>query len=130
MEQLLIEATPQTPYVSFNSQTGVMEISGRSIPENADDFWMPILNWFESYAMHPSENTVFRINLEYFNISSSKRILFLLYKLNGLSEYNCKAIVKWFYREDDEDMYEVGNDYAYMIKVPFEFIQIEEHEVV
>jgi hypothetical protein len=29
--------------------------------------------------------------------------------------------VEWLYRESDEDMYEVGQDYAYMVKVPFVF---------
>ena len=47
---------------------------------------MPILNWFESYVVTPFQSTVFKINLEYFNISSSKRILFLLYKLNEIAK--------------------------------------------
>lgn len=130
MEQLLLESTPNTPYISFNPRTGVMEITGRSIPEQADDFWLPILNWFETYIQIPADQTVFKINLEYFNISSSKRILFLLYKLNNLVKSPNAVKVEWYYREDDEDMYEVGNDYAYMVKVPFDFIIYREPELV
>jgi hypothetical protein len=29
--------------------------------------------------------------------------------------------VEWFYRQSDEDMFEVGQDYAYMVRVPFIF---------
>lgn len=122
MEHLIVESSPHTPYISFEPSSGIMLIEGRSIPENSDDFWIPILNWFESYMQNPATNTIFKMKLEYFNISSSKRILFLLYKLNTLVKNNNFACVEWYYREEDDDMFEVGNDYAYMVKVPFEFV--------
>ena len=39
-------------------------------------------------------------------------------------------MVKWHYKKSDIDMYEVGPDYAYMVKVPFEFVANEEMELV
>ena len=86
MEILSQNATPTTPEIVFNHVTGVMLIKGRCIPDEPDEFWLPILNWFESYKLNPDHNTTFQIDLEYFNISSYKRILFLLYKLNELAE--------------------------------------------
>lgn len=121
MEDLFINATPQTPFIHFDGKNGLMEIKGRSIPDQPDEFWLPILNWFESYLMNPVASTTIKIDLEYFNISSSKRILFLLYKLNELVDKGNDAHVEWLYRQTDEDMYEVGQDYAYMVKVPFVF---------
>ena len=129
MEKLSIEATALTPSISFNSLTGQMNIQGRSIPDNPDDFWMPVLNWFESYVLAPNPSTIVSINLEYFNISSSKRILFLLYKLNELVDKGCEVKVQWNYRKEDEDMFEVGQDYAYMVKVPFEFRECSEMDL-
>lgn len=128
MDNLIREATAHTPMVRFDGETGVMEIKGRAIPEQADDFWLPILNWFETYVEMPALQTVFKIDLEYFNISSSKRILFLLYKLNQLAKVADHVKVEWYYRENDEDMYEVGQDYKYMVKVPFEFHAYAEPE--
>ena len=81
MNNFVLAATAQTPRIDFNSITGIMSIEGRCIP---DDFWLPILNWFESYLLRPLQSIVIKIDLEYFNIASSKRILFLLYKLNEL----------------------------------------------
>ncbi len=40
------------------------------------------------------------------------------------------AKVDWFYRESEEDMFEVGQDYAYMVKVPFNFYSTDELDVV
>jgi hypothetical protein len=128
LDALNIDATSQTPEISFCVETGLMNIAGRSIPEEPDTFWIPVLNWFESYLLKPSESTVFRINLEYFNISSSKRILFLLYKLNDLVKKGHEVRVEWLYKFDDEDMYEVGQDYAYMVKVPFVFKSYSDSE--
>ena len=129
METLLIHPSPQTPYVLFNKSSGVMQIKGRSIPDQPDEFWGPILSWFDSYLLDPSSETTVIIDLEYFNITSSKRILFLLYKLNELSDNGFDVKVEWLYRESDEDMYEVGQDYAYMVKVPFEFKIYEEADL-
>ena len=129
MNKLEIAETTQTPFVCFNGQTGEMEIKGRSIPEAADDFWLPILSWFESFMLNPTDSVKFKLDFDYFNISSSKRILFLLYKLNELDTRGKSVRVEWHYKKSDVDMYEVGQDYAYMVKVPFDFIANEELEV-
>lgn len=121
MQLLVKESTAITPSIYFDAKTGVMEIKGRSIPDQPDEFWLPVLSWFESYLLNPQPKTRVSIDLEYFNISSSKRILFLLYKLNELVDLGKEAEVEWCYRQSDEDMFEVGQDYAYMVKVPFIF---------
>jgi len=121
MDGLRIEATAHTPVVNLDPNTGVMEIKGRSIPDDPEAFWGVILDWFDEYMRQPVNTTVVKIDLEYFNITSSKRILFLLYKLNELVDNGLKARVEWYYRKSDEDMYEVGQDYAFMVRVPFEF---------
>ena len=122
MNILTREATSKTPLVYLSADEGRFEIKGRSIPGDAEDFWRPVLDWFEGYSKNPISITEVKIDLEYFNISSSKRLLFLLYKLNEIAESGKEVKIKWYYREDDEDMFEVGQDYAFMVKVPFEFI--------
>lgn len=122
MKDFILESTIQTPSLHFSGDSGIMSISGRAIPNDTEEFWSGALDWFDSYLSRPNKVTEFRIDLEYFNISSSKRILYLLYKLNGLVAKGLQAKVNWLYRETDEDMYEVGQDYEYMVKVPFELI--------
>jgi len=129
MDKLYFESSALTPMIDFDGASGEMSIKGRSIPDNPDEFWYPILRWFDSYVEHPSGSTVFNINLEYFNVTSSKRILALLYKLNELVDRGMNVKVNWFYREGDEDMFEVGQDYAYMVKVPFEFHLLRENDL-
>lgn len=130
MDTLLIQATAQTPLVNLNPTTGIMEIRGRSIPDDPEAFWGAVLTWFDDYMANPIEETLVRIDLEYFNITSSKRILFLLYKLNELVDSGKKAKVEWYYRQSDEDMYEVGQDYAFMVHVPFDFREYTDNDLV
>lgn len=122
MEALRIQSTVKTPEILFDPTNQVFEIKGKSIPDNAEEFYSDVLDWFDDYVANPNGETVLKIDLEYFNISSSKRLLFLLYKLNELNDMNNGVKVQWLYNEMDEDMFEVGQDFAFMVKIPFDFI--------
>ena len=124
MELLNIEGTPKTPTVILNPSTGVIEIKGRSIPENSIEFYPPVVEWLDEYIKNPQPNTVVNVQLEYFNTSSSKCILDVFKKLEVLKKNQKDVIINWYYEEDDEDMLEAGEDYESIIKVPFKMIQI------
>ncbi len=130
MENLYIKATDSTPYVNFNSETGVFLLEGKSVPENAHEFYQTILNWLDEYVENPHENTVVSLKLDYFNIVSSKRILYILYKLNELIEKGYKVNLEWFYHEDEDDMLEVGQDFAFMVKIPFKFTEYNPFAII
>ena len=81
MGKISIDGTSKTPTVLFDSENGVMELKGRSIPENSIEFYKPIVESLDDYAKGPKDKTKVEIQLEYFNTSSSKCILDLfLYK--------------------------------------------------
>jgi hypothetical protein len=82
---LIIEETPKSPQIELDSLTGDFIFSGRSIPENAAKIYEPILNWTNQYILDARPVTNVRINLEYFNTSSSlwlAKILKVLVKIN------------------------------------------------
>ena len=43
MDPLIIEESIKTPSITFNPNTGVLEIKGKSIPENSLEFYKPCL---------------------------------------------------------------------------------------
>ncbi len=122
MKPLRIQATVKTPEILLDPSNKVFEIKGKSVPDDAEEFYKSVLLWVEDYVSNPIDETVFKIDLEYFNISSSKRILFIFYKLNELKEKGKDVKIIWYYNEADEDMFEVGQDYAFMVKIPFDFV--------
>ena len=53
MNVIKIESEKRTPYVYLNYDEGVLEMKGRSMPEDAVGFYQPIINWFKEYAKNP-----------------------------------------------------------------------------
>ena len=124
MDTLSIEGTPKTPTVRFDASKGIIEIKGRSIPENSIEFYRVLVNWLEEYAKEAKEQTQVNIQLEYFNTSSSKCILDVFKKLEAIQRSTEGVTINWFYDEDDEDMLEAGQDYESIIKIPFKMIEV------
>jgi hypothetical protein len=124
MEPISIAGTPKTPSVRFDAAKGIIEIKGRSIPENSIEFYRPLVDWLDKYASNPLPLTQVNVQLEYFNTSSSKCILDVFKKLEVVHKGNHQVLVNWFYEEDDEDMLEAGEDYESIIRVPFKMIEI------
>ena len=122
MENIQLEGTGRTPKVIFDARTGMIEISGRSIPENSISFYKPLFDWLDEYIEKPSSETQVMFNFEYFNTSSSKCILDLLRKLEKLPEEGYKTVVKWYFDEGDEDMEESGNDFKSLINLDIELV--------
>lgn len=126
MEMFSLEGSPKTPSVNFNAETGVLEIKGRSIPENSVEFYNPLNDWIDQYGAEPQSNTVVDIKLEYFNTSSSKCILDLFKRLERINGKSTNVQVNWYFETEDEDMCEAGEDYEAIIELPFSIIEIDE----
>jgi hypothetical protein len=82
---LIIEPTPKTPQIDLNQLTGELIFSGKSIPENSAKIYEPVFNWVTEYILNARPTTNLRLNLEYFNTSSSiwlAQILKVLIRIN------------------------------------------------
>jgi hypothetical protein len=120
METIKIQGTEDTPKIILDAENEIMEISGRSLPEDVSAFYEPVLNWLNEYAENPNKKTIFNFKLTYFNTASSKLLLDILMKLEEMHENNNDVLIRWHYPEDDEDMEEAGEEYADIVDVPFE----------
>ena len=124
MEVIKIMGTDDTPSVLLDAASNTFEISGRSLPEDVNSFYAPIVAWMEKYNQSPNAKTVFNFKLAYFNTASSKMLLDILMKLEELHNAGKEVLVKWHFAEDDEDMKEAGEEYADIVDVPFEQISV------
>ncbi len=120
METIKIQGTEDTPRVILDADNDVMEIAGRSLPEDVASFYDPVLSWLDEYAQSPNKKTVFNFKLVYFNTASSKLLLDILMKLEEIHENGNDVLIRWHFPEDDEDMEEAGEEYADIVDVPFE----------
>lgn len=122
MEKLKIESTEDSPQIILDRESNILEISGRSLPEDVNTFYEPMMSWIEEYAKDPLDVTVFSFKLTYFNTASSKIILDILTHFEEMIEEGHKVMVRWHYLEEDEDMLEAGEEYSEMVDVPFEMV--------
>jgi hypothetical protein len=123
MKELIIKKSPSTPGVILNPETGIMKIEGRSIPENPGDFFDPIIEWLEAYFEHPVEITQFEMSLEYVNSGSSKYLLGIFRILKKKHDEGKQCEISWYYEEDDEAIFSLGEHYKNTIKIPFKLIE-------
>ena len=124
MEQLIINKTEDTPQVELDINKGLFVISGRSLPENAIDFYKPVFTWVEEAMQTASgKNIIVDIKLEYFNTASSKQIAKLFLQLENYIEKN-NITIKWHYEKEDNDMLVSGNQYAKFLNLKFEFLEM------
>jgi len=124
MENYSNKSTAKTPEINFDLHQGILEIKGRSIPENSIEFYTPLVEALEVYSRSPKSATNVTIHLEYFNTSSSKCILDVFKKLENIQKAGSEVIINWNYEAEDEDMLEAGEDYQAIIKVPFKMVVI------
>ena len=123
MNPIVISATEDTPGVRLDAAGDIFEISGRSLPEDVVKFYKPILDWLDEYAQSPNAQTVFDFKLSYFNTASSKIILDVLMKLEGMHDDGKNITIKWHFPSDDEDMEEAGREYSEIVSVPIELVE-------
>lgn len=116
-----IEATEYTPEITFDEITNTMVIVGKSIPENAAEFYEPVLNFLHSIVERVDSLSV-DVKLDYFNTSSSKQLLHLFQALEYPQKMNRQVRVIWRFNVDDEDLMEAGEDFQELIDIPFELV--------
>ncbi|NOQ25778.1 MAG: DUF1987 domain-containing protein [Bacteroidales bacterium] len=126
MDELIINGTEKIPSICFNSESGKLDIQGRSIPENSIVFYEPLKEWLDLYSANPKQLTEVHFKLEYFNTSSSKSILELLKILAKIYSSGNSVVINWYYEKDDDDMLEVAEDYESILKLPFNMIECED----
>ncbi|MCF6366306.1 MAG: DUF1987 domain-containing protein [Bacteroidales bacterium] len=116
------------PGIILDRDSGKFEISGKTCPEDAIEFYDPVFNWLDEYSQNPLEETVFDFRLTYFNTVSSKILMMIMLRLEEISEKGNNVKVRWFYPEDDEDLEEAGQDFENMLDVNFELIPYEDDD--
>jgi hypothetical protein len=121
----ILSPTKNTPEVILD-QKGIIKITGRLIPENAEDFFKPIEEWINEYFKNPAEITCVEIRLEYINSVGSRFLLDLIHKITHvyLKKNKKKFVINWSYKDDDDDMLEKVSFFSSDLDVPINLIKI------
>lgn len=126
MEDLLIPSNSdfKTPLIDFK-KSGDLLIEGESISSNPVLFYEPVLNWLQEFKSRKAGAVKLTMKLDYFNTSSSKIFYGMFKLLETFPKEGITVNVLWYYEKNDEDMLQSGKDYGSVIKIPFEFKEIQ-----
>ena len=116
---ILAEPTAKTAAIAVNEAESLIEISGRSYPEDLHSFWDPLIQQMEAWvAEHPK--TTLQFDLNYHNSGSTRIIINLIKFCEAQLGLGRKVEMRWFYDEEDEQTAEQGEDYLDIcIDLPF-----------
>ena len=81
---LRIPDTPTSPEIILDKEQNRLEFYGKSLPEDSNEFYSPIISWLKEYVVSPNRETVVLFKLDYFNSSTSKKLLDIFYVLNEI----------------------------------------------
>jgi len=110
MRKHTIEATDYSPEIIFDPEAGLLEIKGKSYPENTFEFYKPMMEWMESYFDAPKEKTIVNMEIIYFNSSSSK-LFFDLFDMLEENRDKSDIVIQWIYDKENESALEAGEDF-------------------
>ena len=122
MEICRYEGTDETPEIILDKENNKFEYLGKSLPEDVKEFYFPVMNWIDEYAKEPNKKTTVTFKMEYFNSASSKQILDILAKFEGIHNDGHEVEVLWYYFDDDEDMEDAGDAYQEIVNIPMKLI--------
>lgn len=117
--------TNNTPEVLLNPD-GIIKIKGRAIDESRAKYSEPILVWIDSYLLNPAKITEVTIALEYLNSYNSIIMASILRKLSQVNLQSKNLVVKWYIEKDDDDLLERGEYTSSSLKIPIEFIMVDQ----
>ncbi|MBS3769463.1 MAG: DUF1987 domain-containing protein [Bacteroidales bacterium] len=131
-EKLYIASTSFTPEVDFDPKRHKFKMAGVSRPEDAYEFYEPVLSWvhnyikgtLEDYEQNKLLNETFIIvfDFEYMNSSSSKYIFQIISNFKKFYEKRLNLNIFWYYDDPDDQILEDGEDFSEIIDIPFNFL--------
>ena len=121
MESLIINATSSTPSVEFDGNTGVFSITGKSYPENVNDFYFSVFDYINLYKKTPKPRTILHFNWLYYNTATSKIIVKIIQLLKNVSP---EFEVKWYCKKDFEMMIEKGEELREVLEVNLNVVYV------
>lgn len=121
MDNLIKEKTKNTFGVNFQTN-GNLELVGSSFPENASEFFSPLIKWLNQYCLEITGKITFAFRFDYLNSSSIKFISEIIDAMEAYHKSGGAVEGNWYYDENDEDIMEMGEELKEDVSFSFNII--------
>lgn len=109
MKDIYLARTSHSPEVDFQFSCNTLSLSGEAYPENANEFFHPILSGLEKY-LHSvdGQDIEFHFRLTYFNSAATKMLYNMFELLNESASISNRIVLNWYHDEEDDTILEFG----------------------
>ncbi|MEY4329762.1 MAG: hypothetical protein RL609_510 [Bacteroidota bacterium] len=118
MPELKIASTNATPEIDFSVNQEIQRIKGVSTPIDSVEFYSPLIQWINKNENNIVPNAKFEFELNYFNSSSMKALVWLLQQIEEMILNGKNWSIHWVIVEEDEFMEEAAEAMQTLLQVP------------
>ena len=123
MADLCYEATDTTPAITLDRAERLLEIRGESYPENALEFYRPLVAAVDAVLAGGQEaGLTLRVELSYLNTSTVKVLMDLLDRAEDAHQEGVPVAVEWLYDPENDRSLEMAEELREDIAVPFRLV--------
>jgi hypothetical protein len=119
-----IAGTTSSPEIDFNVEEKKFIVRGRSMPNDAESFFNPILTWLRDNLKHQFLKANIDVTLDYYNTGSFIRLMSMFNLLEELNGFDNELTIRWICESDDDDNIADGESFKDVLKIPFEIIEL------
>lgn len=124
MHDYYLARTSHSPEVNFQFSRHHLSMTGEAYPENANDFFLPILSQLNHYLSHTDhQHIIFDFRLTYFNSAATKMLYTLFGMLNDSASSKNRITLNWFHDPEDDTILEFGEG------VQDDFLSLDFHAI-
>lgn len=105
MKNLVIQKGTDTPFVSLNPVNNVFEFKGDSYSQDPNEFYAPVIDWFQEFLSQNKRPITVNFRFSYFNTPTYRPMMALLQMLE--QHHIAKRInttINWYANIQDVDM--------------------------
>ncbi len=128
--RILLPGSKCTPTIVLDPGTGTYVFAGNSLPENASEFFTPVLEWLR-HELPSLPEAVFTFRLNYFSTSSMKAIFMVLKTIQEARVmHGGKLVVEWQIEDEDEFMTEAADSFEELLGTTFQRVAIDHDQAL
>jgi SiaC family regulatory phosphoprotein len=125
ISRIEMSSTRSTPQVVLDPFKGEIALVGDSYPEDALQFYSPILSWAKNFLATSNLKVNLHIDLNYINSSSTKCLLNLFDVLEKAFLAGRAVEIFWYFDQENDVAQEIGEEFKEDYKLPFNFVPYE-----
>lgn len=108
MNTLNLKKSKDCPNVILDIENELFKIEGCSFPEKPDEFYIPIIEWFDTWSKNPLNKLTIKFHLSYTNSGTDKMLALIFEKIRHVSNLAQNIKLYWYYDKEDDMIKDLG----------------------